>query len=612
MIQAAKAYEISKSIKKSKNISKTTWKIINHEADSISAKHIRLRIEGEGLIGDPLRVANEFNSFFTSVAEQNKVQTGNHKPPMYSRCPADSMVLAPVVEHDVARVIQQLPSKKTNDFNYMSTWLIKQCSQHIVRPLTEVINASFKDGVFPSSLKIAKVIPVFKKDDPQSINNYRPISILPVFSKVFESLFLIQLTNFFEKHNLLSENQFGFRAGKSTTDAVASLVDAIVGSVEDREYALGIFLDLSKAFDCVDHNFLLQTIESYGIRGVPHLWLSSYLTDRAQSVQISQNTSSKVQLRYGVPQGSILSPFLFLVYVNNTGSSLQHGKIVQYADDTTLLFKSKSKESLEQQTYEDLNACIQHFHQINLQTNTSKSNFINFRLNQRNSEDLAVMLDDTLLEEADSVKFLGIHLDRGLTWLFHVDNVCSRVSSGIFALRKLSKYCPAQVLLMAYYGLVYPHLSYGIALWGGCSKTEFTRLFRLQKKAVRLILKLSSRESCKPGFSKLGLLTLPSLYILETAKFCLLKCVLTRGNDVHTYETRGRYNYRTGQHRTVVHERLPSQAGVVFVNKLPNEIKGAPTPQAFRANLKRILVSRAFYSVEEFMTCHWETEEPTP
>lgn len=611
VIKAAKAYDVTKQLQNSKNLSKTAWKIINKNSKTSTGRSIELR-GVDGLIADPVKVSNEFNTFFASVAEQIRVNT-RRTVPLCERSPADSLLLSPVMEQEVAQVIQQLPTKHTNDLNFMSTWLLKKCSRHIIQPLTEAINSSFKEGTFPSSLKLAKVIPIHKKDDPHSLNNYRPISILPVFSKIFEKLFLNRLMKFLEKHNLLSKDQFGFRAGKSTTDAVVSLIDMVVEGLESGEFNVGIFLDLSKAFDCVDHQILLQRLQSYGIRGEPHQWLTSYLTDRTQTVQIGQHNSSILKLRYGVPQGSILSPLLFLIYVNDTGSSLLHGRLVQYADDTTLYFKSNSKESLELRTFENLNACIQHFHQINLMTNASKSKYINFHLRPRSHDQgPIVMVDDTILEDTDSIKFLGIHLDRSLNWNHHVDSVCSRVSSGIFALRNLGKFCPVKILLMAYFGLVYPHITYGISLWGGCSNSSFTRIFRLQKKAVRTILKLNNRESCRAGFVELGLLTLPCLYILQTIMFFLSKCVLTRGQDIHTYETRGRGNYRMGQHRTVVHERLPSQAGVMFVNSLPDRIKSIPTAQALRTELKRVLVSRAFYSVGEFVACQWETDELAP
>ncbi len=216
-------------------------------------------------------------------------------------------------------------------------------------------------------------------------------------------------------------------------------------------------------------------------------------------------------------------------------------------------------------------------------------------------------MNDTEIEEVYSTKFLGIHLDRGLTWGCHVDSVCSKLASGIYVLRNLAKYCPTQILMTAYYGLIYPHLSYGVVLWGGCANTHFSRIFILQKQAVRILAKLQWGESCRPAFKNLKLLTLPCLYILETSLYFKSKCTPIRGSDIHFYETRGRDNYRTGRHRTVVSERLPSQSGVLFLNKLPNSIKNATMPKAFKTRLKAVLISNSFYSVDEFMAHSWET-----
>lgn len=394
---------------------------------------------------------------------------------------------------------------------------------------------------------------------------------------------------------------------KSTIDAINNLVENIVDGLEKREHVLSIFLDLSKAFDCVHHEILLHQLEACGIRGLPHKWLSSYLVSRNQYVQISNCLSEKIKITQGVPQGSILGPILFLIYVNKIASVARSGKLVLYADDTTLSSKGKSIEELEITSFIELNSCIQYFSDINLATNNSKSNMIYFSLRQReHAVRPAVSVDDVFLDEAESTKFLGMYLDRGLTWSDHIDSMCAKVASGIFALRNLEQFCSIDVLKTAYYGLVYPHLAYGIRLWGGCSNERFERIFRLQKKAIRVINKLNYRESCRNAFRELGLLTLPCLYILEVVVYCKTKCDLLQGRDVHQYQTRGRDHFRVQQHRLAVTHNLPHIVGVGLINKLPNEVKLLNNETIFKNRLKRHLVTHSFYTISEFLESNWE------
>lgn len=608
-IKSAKAREIEVKLKNCENFSKTAWNIIKEvtqQPKSLNKTQIsKLKIQNE-IITDPFKVADEFNAYFSSAALPEPCFKDSKSSVESFMGPVSSMALYPVSEQEVTRVIQGLKDKKSCDIDGISVWLLKRCFKQLLTPLTKLINMSFEQGIFPSVLKTAKVTPIFKKDDPCLASNYRPISILPVMSKVFEKVFLTRFEQFLDRFHIISSEQFGFRKNKSTIDAVTTLIESVVDGLERKEHVLSIFLDLSKAFDCVHHETLLYQLTTCGVRGLPHEWLSSYLWDRNQCVQIANSLSGKVEMAYGVPQGSILGPVLFLLYVNKLNSSILKGNVVQYADDTTLCIRAKTKHELEINSFLELNSCIQYFSTLNLKANSSKSTVINFCLHSQEIKNyIAVMADDDLLEETDSTKFLGMHLDRGLTWNDHIESVCSKVSSGIYVLRNLVKFCSLDILKTAYFGLVYPHLKYGLRLWGSCSKYKFERVFRSQKRAVRIISKMNFRESCKHTFRELGLLTLPCLYILEVVLYCKFSCDLIQGRDVHQYGTKGRDNFRNHQHRTSAFECLPSEVGVKLINRLPKEIKQINDPKKFKARLRNLLVSKVFYSVDEFMS-RWD------
>ena len=195
------------------------------------------------------------------------------------------------------------------------------------------------------------------------------------------------------------------------------------------------------------------------------------------------------------------------------------------------------------------------------------------------------MVDNHPFSEVNSTKFLGIHLDNNLSWNSHVDSVCKKISSGLYLLRMLSLYCSKKVLKMAYYGVLHPHMAYGISLWGACAGYKFTRIFILQKTALRIILQLGFRETCRDVFKELGILTLPSLYLYETAVFCFQKCKLLQGENVHGYETRHRKIYRNASHRLKLFEQLPVISGIKIINKLPDYIKNCEHLNLFKRHL---------------------------
>jgi len=344
----------------------------------------------------------------------------------------------------------------------------------ILKPLTYLINISFEEGICPDSLKKAQILPIYKKGSSHDVGNYRPISLLQIFSKVYEKPFLERLLSFLNKYDIISPRQFGFCKGKSTSAAVNELLEFIVTNLDNQNKTLSIFLDLSKAFDCVEHDKLINILYNYGVRGLPLKWLRSYLSNRTQQVKISNTLSNEVLIKNGVLQRSILGPVLFIIYVNRCidiefSGCLGAGRIVQYADDTTLNLTAKSLKELEALGQQMANSCVQFFDNLNMKTNFDKTFFMQFGHSSIvNETGLDFTIGNHKIRPTETFKFLGLMIDRKLTWNDQIDIICKRMASGIFLLRKLSSHCSADVLRLAYFGLIHPHILYGIIFWGNC------------------------------------------------------------------------------------------------------------------------------------------------
>ena len=332
-------------------------------------------------ITDPNLIANNFNDYFINVANQitSKIPRNPNSPLRYLAASNNSsFFISPTVPDEVSSIIQSLKKSKSTGPNSIPVKLLKVLDSHISVQLSQIINESFQNGIFPGKLKIAKVIPIFKKGDASKNSNYRPISLLSVFSKIFEKHMHERLYNFLELHDILFQMQFGFRNGHSTDHALISLSERIKSTLDSKRVGCGIFIDLQKAFDTVNHNILLQKLSHYGIRGTSLHWFESYLTGRQQYVSINNHSSSLGKVTCGVPQGSVLGPLLFLIYINDLPYVSKVLSFFLFADDTNIYFETENIEKLQVKINKEL-LKVKSWLEVNkLALNIEKTNFVVF------------------------------------------------------------------------------------------------------------------------------------------------------------------------------------------------------------------------------------------
>ena len=287
--------------------------------------------------------------------------------------------------------------------------------------------------------------------------------------------------------NFLSDQQLGFRKGFSTSMAALDLVNYINGGFEKRECTLSIFVDLSKAFDTVDHHILLQKLNYYGARGVMYNWFKGYLTNRKQLVRVNGHCSSFSSITCVVPQGSILGPLLFLVYINDLPYASSKLKFILFADDTSILFRTKNPSSIVPLLNDEL-ILVSNWFKINkLSLNVKKTNFMIFQNRTQSYKDLEINVNGSPIKQTNNIKFLGLLIDPHLSWKDHINHLCNKLSRIVGVLYRVRFQLPSKILLTLYNSLIFSAISYCNIVWGNTFSTYVNKLFILQKRTIRLI-----------------------------------------------------------------------------------------------------------------------------
>ena len=533
LIKTSKKHYYHSELERNKCNLRKTWQLLNEVILKNKSKQNISSIKINNVfVTDPVKLANHFNIYFTTVANKiaEKINPApcnfHHLEPLVY--PPFNMSSFNVQQGELCEAISKLQDKSSLDLNSLSMNLLKKTVKSIEIPLLHILSCSITQGIVPLKFKIAKIIPIYKGGDTTEVSNYRPISLISNFAKILEKIVAIRLEKFLLNNNILSEKQFGFRKNHSTVHPMTLLLNKAASVLNSKKHMILIFCDLQKAFDTCDISILLKKLSKIGIRGVELEWFRSYLTDRRQFVEINGTCSNLLDIMIGVPQGSILGPILFILYINDLPNCSSLFTLL-FADDTALSDEDDDINLLINRVNIEFQKVCEFFRQHKLSLHPEKTKFlvisnsnitqnlnIKIHINNNNEGDNNEGLIHQICQIKNSsktpaIKYLGVYFDPGLNFKFHTDFIAAKISRALYTLNMVKKILPQPALKTLYYSLIHCHLNYAIEIWSCTSQANMKPLITKQKHAIRSICRLKYNSHTEPHFKKLEILPLTSL-----------------------------------------------------------------------------------------------------
>lgn len=595
-VRVAKKTYFDQYFNDNRNNMRKTWSVIKDLAGMGKTREgiKSLLVDGREVSGEH-ELAEAFNVYFTQIAsrldESIPPPVGDPIDNLSINC-MRSFFVFPVTLNELHCVVANLKNKRYG-LNEIPVCVFKRIFPIVANGVLNIINDSFIQGVFPDSLKIAHVTPIYKAGNKNDPCNYRPISILPFFSKIIEKCMANRLMKYLDKFNMLNVCQYGFRKNRNTTSAILNFVEHIYECLNNKQHALGVFIDLRKAFDTVSHSILLKKMHKYGIRGVAHKWFNSFLCNRMQHVRIGNSISQSRTINISVPQGSTLSSLLFLIYINDMPGVSNAIKFTLFADDTTLATSNVNYSDLISITNIELNKVYDWTLNNRLSLNTDKTYAILFTNRVGSIQTpYVVTLGGSNVPFVDGIKFLGLQLDNKLNMNEHISYIAGKLSKTIGILYKLHNIIPTQSMISLYYALFYPYFTYCISIWGGTADTHLNCLIVIQKRAVRLIACSDYLAHTTPLFYQLKILKLKDIYKLNLAVHMYkLHCNNSITLPVHHYETRQRQRAVPSFERLSQCQKSINFMGPKIWNEIPHNIQNSPSMRTFKKSYFNYLLS---------------------
>ena len=507
-----------------------------------------------------------------------------------------------ITTNGVEKLLSALNPKKAIGPDQVSTWMLKSFAPILAPILQTIFTQSLRTGEVPLDWKRANISAIFKKGDRSDPANYRPVSLTSVSCKMLEHILASNIRKHLDQHNILSQFQHGFRKKHSCETQLLSTIEDLARSLDKREQIDCLILDFSKAFDSVPHQRLLHKLGWYGINGEAHKWIGNWLTGRKQTVMVDGETSEEANVSSGVPQGTVLGPLLFILYINDIGDGTT-STLRLFADDA-LIYRKISSESDATALQADLDKLIEWSTKWQMRFNPSKCSLLRVARN-RNTTKANYQMMGTTLEQNEHHPYLGVEIASGLEWKQHVNNISNKARRTLNFLQRNLHRCPQKVRKQAYTSLVRPTLEYASTVWDPHHQREITQLEQVQRKAIRFMAKnYRRRASVTEMRTNLGFQTLQArrqtqrltmLYRVHNQLVCVeMPPCYTPRHTTSQMETRSNHGeqYTKISTRTDCYKYSFFPRTISAWNQLPSATIQAPSAQSFNNRVSKMDFSK--------------------